>query len=155
MKILFPVSSGTIDQKVLAWFSEVAQKFAAQIDILNVQHNFESFSSANSTYPLYPEFAFSPELSNEVRDNLAMKNAKNIAETAQKKLSSELKNDITIHALAMLGEPAAVIIDAAEKGSYDLIVLRDRDRTDVGRFLLGSITDRVVHHAKIAVMVLK
>lgn len=53
------------------------------------------------------------------------------------------------------GYPPDMICEIAEKGTYDLIVLGSRGLSPLGRFLLGSISDRVVHHAPCSVTVVK
>lgn len=49
--------------------------------------------------------------------------------------------------------PAATIVDYATVHGVDLIVVGSHGRDAAGRFLLGSIADRVVHHAPCSVLV--
>jgi nucleotide-binding universal stress UspA family protein len=51
------------------------------------------------------------------------------------------------------GEPGAAIIAAAEAEAADLIVVGTRGLDDAGRFLLGSVSDYVVHHSSCPVLV--
>ena len=51
------------------------------------------------------------------------------------------------------GSPAEVIVEQAEKLGADLIVLGSRGHGPVGRWLVGSTTDRVVHHSRTPVTV--
>lgn len=51
------------------------------------------------------------------------------------------------------GVPADVIVDQADLLGADLIVLGSRGHTPAQRFLLGSVSDRVVHHARVPVTV--
>jgi nucleotide-binding universal stress UspA family protein len=53
------------------------------------------------------------------------------------------------------GSPADVICDFAEDHDIDMIVLADRGRGGIKRFLLGSISDKVVRHANTSVLVVK
>ena len=53
------------------------------------------------------------------------------------------------------GYPADKICEIAENKGYDLIVLGSKGRSAISRFLLGSISDRVVHHAPCSVCVVK
>ncbi len=50
--------------------------------------------------------------------------------------------------------PADKICDFAEEEDFDLIVMADKGH-GVKRFLLGSISDKVVRHANISVLVVK
>lgn len=49
------------------------------------------------------------------------------------------------------GDPARVILELAEKGHYDLIVLGTHGRSGPGRWLMGSVAERIVQHAPCAV----
>jgi len=51
------------------------------------------------------------------------------------------------------GAPANVILDAAEAHEADLIVMGSQGLGAVQRFLLGSVTTRVLHNAPCAVLV--
>jgi len=51
------------------------------------------------------------------------------------------------------GSPPDEICSLAEKEHHDLIVLGDRGQSAIGRFLTGSVADRVVHHAPCSVLV--
>lgn len=51
--------------------------------------------------------------------------------------------------------PAEQICAFAEDNEFDLIVIADKGKSDVKKFLLGSTTENVVRHAKISVLVVK
>ena len=54
-----------------------------------------------------------------------------------------------------IGHPADAIIDAAEQGGYDLIIVGSRGLNAVARFLTGSVSSRVVAHAPCSVLVVR
>lgn len=54
-----------------------------------------------------------------------------------------------------LGHAAEVICEQAEKLNADLIVIGARGLGPAGRWLLGSVSDRVAHHAKPAVTIVR
>lgn len=54
---------------------------------------------------------------------------------------------------AQAGEPAEVILSVADELDADLVVVGSRGLRGVGRFLLGSVPNRVVHHAKRTVLI--
>lgn len=56
-------------------------------------------------------------------------------------------------ASAVAGEPYQTIIDTAEAGRYDLIVIGTHGRTRLARLILGSVAERVVRYAKCSVLV--
>jgi nucleotide-binding universal stress UspA family protein len=53
------------------------------------------------------------------------------------------------------GKPAEEIIDAAEAGGYDVIVVGSRGKSAAARFLMGSVSERVVRHASRPVLVVR
>lgn len=59
----------------------------------------------------------------------------------------------TIDTIMEEGHAAGVILEMAKKGGYDLIVLGSRGLSRVVGFLLGSVSDAVVHHAHCPVLI--
>jgi nucleotide-binding universal stress UspA family protein len=57
--------------------------------------------------------------------------------------------------LHAVGNPAAEILSAAEEHGADLIVVGQRGRSAIARFIEGSVTDRVVRHAPCDVLVVR
>jgi nucleotide-binding universal stress UspA family protein len=57
--------------------------------------------------------------------------------------------------IAAVGNPAAEIISAAEARGVELIVVGLRGQHKVERFLMGSVSDRVVRHAPCDVLVVR
>ena len=53
------------------------------------------------------------------------------------------------------GDPADVLIEVATEDDADLIVVGSKGMTGVGRFLLGSVPNKVTHHAPCSVMVVR
>jgi len=53
------------------------------------------------------------------------------------------------------GVPAEEIVKAADSEKVDLIVLGSRGLSEVRAFLLGSVSDRVSHHAKCPTLIVK
>ena len=53
------------------------------------------------------------------------------------------------------GDPAAVIIDVANILVVDLIVLGSRGASELGRYLIGSVANKVVQYAAKPVMVVR
>jgi nucleotide-binding universal stress UspA family protein len=51
------------------------------------------------------------------------------------------------------GNPAEEIIDVADAGGFDVIVVGSRGKSAAARFLMGSVSERVVRHASRPVLV--
>ena len=70
------------------------------------------------------------------------------------RLAKELTSDgiaVTTHAIA--GDPADALIDAAEQVEADLIVIGNRGMSGVKRFVLGSVPNKIAHHAPCSVLI--
>lgn len=55
----------------------------------------------------------------------------------------------------VFGPAADTVLAEAEKRGADLVVVGARGLGPVGRWVLGSVSDRVVHHAKVPVLVVR
>jgi len=53
------------------------------------------------------------------------------------------------------GDPADAILDVAEETKADLIVVGNKGMTGAKRFLLGSVPNKVSHHAPCGVMIVR
>jgi len=62
---------------------------------------------------------------------------------------------ITTDARVELGHPADVLCEVAGKLGVDLLLVGARGLATGARFLLGSVSDRVVHHAPCPVLVVR
>jgi nucleotide-binding universal stress UspA family protein len=61
--------------------------------------------------------------------------------------------DVQTHAKE--GDPADAIIDVAEEINADLIVVGNKGMTGARRFLLGSVPNKVSHHAPCSVIIIR
>jgi nucleotide-binding universal stress UspA family protein len=53
------------------------------------------------------------------------------------------------------GDPADAILDVAEEINADLIIVGNKGMTGAKRFLLGSVPNKVSHHAPCSVMIIQ
>jgi nucleotide-binding universal stress UspA family protein len=56
---------------------------------------------------------------------------------------------------ARQGDPADAILDVAEERGADLIVVGNKGMAGARRFLLGSVPNRVSHHAPCSVLIIR
>ncbi|MCX7223129.1 MAG: universal stress protein [Burkholderiales bacterium] len=82
-----------------------------------------------------------------------------LREQSDKDLKSAMKvlNDAGIKhdQMILVGKPAAEIVEAAQKGKYDLVVLGSKGRNAVSDLLLGSVAQRVMSLSKQSVLLVK
>jgi nucleotide-binding universal stress UspA family protein len=57
--------------------------------------------------------------------------------------------------LAIAGNPAEVLLSVAAEVKADLIVVGNRGMQGTQRFLLGSVPNRVAHHASCSVLIVQ
>lgn len=65
------------------------------------------------------------------------------------------KENIHIEGMAVKGNPYETIIETAKQKRADLIIMGSHGRTGLERLLMGSVTERVIGHADVAVLVVK
>jgi nucleotide-binding universal stress UspA family protein len=62
---------------------------------------------------------------------------------------------VSAELLEKAGNPAQVIVETAESGGFDLIVVGTRGRHAIERFLFGSTAERVAWHATTPVLLVR
>ena len=62
---------------------------------------------------------------------------------------------VAVETYARQGDPADAIIDVAEERGADLIVVGNKGMTGAKRFLLGSVPNKVSHHAPCSVLIIR
>jgi nucleotide-binding universal stress UspA family protein len=62
---------------------------------------------------------------------------------------------IDVETFARQGDPADAILDVAEEKGSDLIVVGNKGMTGAKRFLLGSVPNKVSHHAPCSVLIIR
>jgi nucleotide-binding universal stress UspA family protein len=62
---------------------------------------------------------------------------------------------VTVDVYPRQGDPADAILDVAEEQGADLIVVGNKGMTGAKRFLLGSVPNKVSHHAPCSVLIIR
>jgi nucleotide-binding universal stress UspA family protein len=92
------------------------------------------------------------DLSNVVKSGSFKQKAKESLSKVVKQLEPEVsKVDIAVES----GDPADEILISAKKYESDIIIVGYKGYGKEGRFLLGSVTDKVVRHASKSVLVVR
>ena len=70
---------------------------------------------------------------------------------------SEVANGsgVSVQTFSREGDPADAILDVAEERDADLIVVGNKGMTGAKRFLLGSVPNKVSHHAPCSVLIIR
>jgi nucleotide-binding universal stress UspA family protein len=83
---------------------------------------------------------------------LLRKKAENLIKNV---ISDICSNDFIINGIVEDGDPAAVIIDVANKLNVELIVLGCKGTSEIGQYLIGSVANKVVQYAHKPVMLVR
>jgi nucleotide-binding universal stress UspA family protein len=62
---------------------------------------------------------------------------------------------VQVDTYARQGDPADAILDVAEEQNSDLIIVGNKGMTGAKRFLLGSVPNKVSHHAPSSVLIIR
>ena len=85
-----------------------------------------------------------------------MVNAREDVDATLKEAGAALEEQgLKIERYAREGDPADAILDVAEEQTADLIVVGNKGMTGAKRFLLGSVPNKVSHHAPCSVMIIR
>jgi nucleotide-binding universal stress UspA family protein len=78
-----------------------------------------------------------------------------VAIAVLKRAEHRVPKGVELETHAREGDPAEVIIQVANEQQADLIVVGSSGLTDIRRFLLGSVSNKVSHHAPCSVMIVR
>jgi len=134
-KILVPTDGSAYSLKAAKYAAKLARELGSTVSILHV-----------SSY--HPRVR-----ARELVEEEEQKTATDIL-SKTKKIFDEANVSVELMRLEF-GHPADVICTIAQKGGFDLIVMGEKGAHEIGRFMLGSIADRVSHHANCPVLIVR
>ena len=146
MKILLAVDGSTCSDAAVA---EVARRPWPEKSFVKVLTAFET------PVPPTPEAWAVPVTYFEDMDVALRTQANGVVERALSTLKPRLNSSISLDAVVIPGSPRTVILDEAEDWGADLIVVGSHGYRAWERFLLGSVSQSVVSHAKCSVEVVR
>ncbi len=132
-RILVPLDGSELAELALAPAGLLARRFNAQLWLLQV------------LAPVPLESGSSVRLARAAVDQ-----AQEYLQDVQRRLEA---SGLTVRAIVRWGDPAGEILAAAQEGRADLIAMATHGRGGLGRWMLGSVADRVVRAATIPVLV--
>ena len=137
MRILVAYDGSPASRHALDWASRLAGDNAdSRVRVIGVAATLEA------TAPI-PD-AVDPASTVEKRE-------RDLAEAASLLEAAGVRADTALE----IGNPAEEIIQAGDDGNFDLIVVGSTGSGRATRWLLGSVSDRVVRHANRPVMVVR
>jgi nucleotide-binding universal stress UspA family protein len=135
-KVILAVDGSPYSQRAVQCVAEVAKRSNSEVTVVHVREHELVIGKAGGRFEL--------ETAEE---------AQHVAADAVKELQSKgVKATARVYR-AMYGRAPEVILDAAETGGADLIVMGSRGLSDLEGLLVGSVTHKLIHLSKIPVLV--
>jgi len=151
-KILVPVDGSEYSQNAAEYAIRIAKLSDGQVIALHVVHlpaYAFAYSGSEGVSPMAIPTPLPPTLTEEEKKAAQeiVDDVKKLGDAAGVKISTKI---VERHPSV----PDAIIQFAKEEG-IDLIVMGTKGKTAIRRFLLGSVTESVVHHAHCPVLVVR
>ena len=109
-----------------------------------------------SAYEPIRESLLKSERKDVPEDYQWMLNPSEEVESVLGEAADEIRQDgVEVETQSRESDPADAILDVAEEKGADLIVVGNRGMTGAKRFLLGSVPNKVSHHASQSVLIVR
>ncbi len=142
-RILVPVDGSSHAHRAAAVAGGLARRFGAQVCLLHVVYPPPSILAAAAGEGIGVGRLAAEALEREARAILlAAAEALALPEGQAEQL-------------VRYGHPAEEILREAQEGKHELIVMGSRGLSETRAFLIGSVSDRVNHHAHCAVLLVR
>lgn len=140
-KMLLPIDSGKVPDKVLTYLKDFVPCMDYEVTLLNVisSERIRMNKEAGGVYDVKPLDLEKP--SNEMLTSF------------EEKLKSEGINSVVT--MTKAGEPSETIVEIAESGDFHVILMCTHGMGAAKRLLIGSVTNKVVHHSSVPVIVIR
>ena len=141
-KILLPVDGSVNSEQTIEYALRIAETEKAELIILNVIDS--------------KRFTSLPDESFENPDEVTAESEGERIINRVKKLIEEKADDdcnIKISTIAVEGNPAETILKTATIKEADMIVIATSGKHMINRFLLGSVTEKIIRQSKIPILV--
>jgi nucleotide-binding universal stress UspA family protein len=134
--VLVAVDGSEGSRKAARMAGELAQRLACQLTLLHVIEPPK----------IAPIEAYGLTLSQVYE--VQMQGARAMLVEVARELPAQLVEPVIVS-----GSPAEAVCQQAEERGADLVLVGSRGLSTMGRWLLGSVSDRIIHHCKKPVLV--
>ena len=140
-KILVATDGSEYSKKALLKAKQMATDLGSEVTALSViTRDYMSYESVQ---------AINAE---EARQKAKIEGVENVLKEAEE-IFSDFKGEFST--VYKTGDVVDEIIKFAEEGDYDLLIMGSRGLGVFSRTLLGSVSDKVIHHVNVSVMIVK
>lgn len=136
-KILLPVDGSQSAEVAIEMVRKMAASFGAKIYVINVVE-------LRREGAIHEAYIYGGDV---------IKQFQTFSENIIKDISQKLEG-YDFEAVSVVGHPADEILNMAQEKDVDVIVMATHGMTAMKRFLVGSVTNYVVHHSKKPVLVI-
>lgn len=131
-KILFPIDFSDRCASVASNVRDMAGSFGAELTLLHVV-----------SPPVFPEIAYPGRLYMDLRKELLEASTGEMSRFAGSHFPS-----VALDPVVKEGDPARIIADYAHEHKFDLIMMPAHGYGPIRRFLIGSVTAKILHDAR-------
>jgi nucleotide-binding universal stress UspA family protein len=142
-KLLVPTDGSPASLAVVGPAAKLAQLFHSEIVVLHVE------------WPYVPSGAILPGMDAGVMSPPSEPTPSQEDETTRKAAEGFLQAGLRVTRLTVLGDPASEIIDQGSESEIDLVALTTHGRTGFSRWLTGSVTERILRHAVVPLLIVR
>ncbi|AMB99357.1 universal stress family protein [Aerococcus urinaehominis] len=136
-KILVPVDGSDQAHEALLQAVQIAERNQAELILFTAIDDLARYGNLDSPVRLYEQ------VEQDSKDML-------------KTYYDEVKDSqVKIEAVAMKGDPRYSVVDYANEANVDLIVMGSTGKGNIERLMMGSVSEYVVRHAHINVLIVK
>jgi nucleotide-binding universal stress UspA family protein len=146
MKILIGIDKTEESQIALKYACQLMEHFEAEVDAVYVQPNVTEMLADGS----HALFVSKNDLAQAI-DQETGQVEENVLESCEICISGQ----VPCQPMIVEGDPADELLHMAEAGHYDMIVLGAHGRSSFGGFLLGAVHAKVLHHARLPVLLVR
>jgi len=144
-KVMVPLDGSPIAEQALAHAEIVARALGSELLLFHVFEPMRKYPGG-TVYRALPD-----EMVNEENDRRKQAGLSYLDEISKKLNAPDLSLSIEV----TRGSPADRILDYAETHGTDLIAMSTHGRSGIGRWVFGSVTDKVLHSGDTAVLVVR
>ena len=149
-RILAPTDFSKYSGFALEWAAYLAQCMKADLLLLHVLTDEEG----KIVEEVIGEGAV-VQIPRGIRQNVVEERQKRLTDQYEMVVSREIKAVLKVEETVRIGVPFLEIVRTAKERDVDLIVMGTHGRTGLSHALIGSVAEKVVHHAHCPVLSIK
>ncbi len=146
MKILVAVDKSEQSQEALRCTCHLMEHFDAEVDALYVQPSIVDMTADSS----YAPFTTKADV-----EKMVVEEAEKVLDSIIESCEICIGGKIPCEPQVAVGDATEEILNFAEQGQYDLIVLGAQGRSSLRGFFMGTVHAKILHHAMQPVMILR